>query len=198
MSPTLRRAVLGLALVGTGAAVWAVSGDPADDVGAPRRAPRTAPTEVAPRIGSIAAGSDAGAAVPPARGERPATARATGPLDLARARRTLPDAPVADVFGARSWDPPPRRPSARELAARPPAPPPAPPQAPPLPFGYVGMLGDGDTTTVFLSRGEATLAATVGATVDGQYRIDAVDDRAVHLTYLPLDQRQSLSIVPSP
>lgn len=242
MNATLRRAVLGGALIGTVAAVWAVSREDSttavDDDAQARAARRVRPVATGPEMGSgvngridprsgeaVRGAGRAAAVDAPRPGDARAVGRSTvptpaspggaaevgldagpaavagvaGPLDLARIRRALPDAPAPDAFGARSWDPPPRKPTAKELAARSaPAAPPPPPQAPPLPFGYLGMLGDGDSTTVFLSRGEASLAAKVGDTIDGLYRVDAIDDRHVQLTYLPLDARQSLPLEPKP
>lgn len=74
------------------------------------------------------------------------------------------------------------------------APPPPPPQAPPLPFVYVGMLADDDRTTVFLSQGSRDIAVRNGETIDGTYRVDAVRADRIELTYLPLNQRQTLSL----
>jgi hypothetical protein len=102
----------------------------------------------------------------------------------------------ADAFEAKSWDPPAPRLTARERAQRELeayVPPPAP-QAPPLPFRYVGMLGDDDATTVFLSVGDRDLAARVGDTIDGSYRLESADGRNLVFTYLPLGQQQTLYI----
>lgn len=104
------------------------------------------------------------------------------PRDLAR---TPLAAEVPDAFAARSWRPPP--PPARAAA-------PSAPVAPPLPFAYIGKLLDEGATTVFLARGAQNLAVKLGETIDGQYRLDALNEGAVTLTYLPLAQQQTLSL----
>jgi hypothetical protein len=78
-------------------------------------------------------------------------------------------------------------------AAVPPAPPPAP-QAPPLPFSYLGKLVDGGKAVVFLASGDRNWAVRSGDTIDGSYRVDAIGDGTMTLTYLALDVRQELAI----
>ncbi len=123
-----------------------------------------------------------------------AVADANG-LDLSRLRRG-PVTKPEDAFGARSWDPPPRKLTPREakaqreaaVAATP------PPQAPPLPYTYLGMLDGDDGRTVFLEQQDRSLAAHQGDVLDGAWRLDAADDVRIVFTYLPLDRQQSLSI----
>ena len=189
----LRRGLLALAAVATLGALWWVesgAGDPAAvDVAPPRRATAT-PAVPAP-------GASVAAATLPARtsGAGVATpAPSGGGIDLSRLQRNARGA-AANAFEVRSWEPPPQRLSARELREQQAAaPPPPPPQAPPLPFTYLGRLVDGATTTVFLSEGGRDLAVTTGATVSGRWRLDAAGERALSFTYLPLGQRQSLSL----
>lgn len=114
-------------------------------------------------------------------------------LDVSRVVRTR-GGKVADAFAPRNWQPAPSPAAIREMQAREILPPPPPPQAPPLPFTYVGRLTEPDRTTVFLSTGSRDIAAAVGETIDGTYRVDAVTATRVELTYLPLDQRQSLTL----
>jgi hypothetical protein len=81
------------------------------------------------------------------------------------------------------------------------APPPvpaAPPQAPPLPFSYLGKLIDAERITVFLFNGNRTWAVGSGDTIDGAYRVDAIGDRTMTLTYLALGIRQELEIGGAP
>ncbi len=116
-------------------------------------------------------------------------------LDLSRLRRG-PVAKPEDAFGARSWDPPPRKLTPREakaqreaaVAATP------PPQAPPLPYTYLGMLDSDDGRTVFLEQQDRSLAAHKGDVLDGAWRLDEATDARIVFTYLPLDRQQSLSI----
>lgn len=129
--------------------------------------------------------------------------RATGPakqdpnvaLDLSRAKRGASPPKSNDAFGARSWNPPPKKLTPKELAAQRAVEelPPPPPQAPPLPFTYVGMLGDEDETTVFLSLQENSYAVKKGDVINGTYRVEEAEAGRVVLTYLPLDQRQTLT-----
>ena len=63
-----------------------------------------------------------------------------------------------------------------------------------MPFSFVGMLGDQAKPTAFLARNEALLLVTAGDTLDGTYHVDTVSAREIVLTYLPLNQRQSISI----
>lgn len=115
-------------------------------------------------------------------------------IDLSRLERA-PSGKVSDAFASRNWEPPPPPMSVREMREREaPPPPPPPPQAPPLPFTYLGMLAESGRTTVFLARGTRDIAAAVGETIDGTYRVEAITPERIELTYLPLSQRQSLSL----
>jgi len=100
-----------------------------------------------------------------------------------------------DAFGAKNWNPPPRKLTPKEVAAQQAvvAPPPPPPQAPPLPFTYVGMVGDEDETTVFLAQQDVNHAVRKGDVINGTYRVEEAEAGRVVLTYLPLDQRQTLT-----
>lgn len=99
--------------------------------------------------------------------------------------------PQLDLFAAHSWyvaPPPP-----------PPAPPPAPvapppPMAPPLPFAFLGKLQEPERLRVFLLRGERTYTVSEGDVLDGAYRVERVTDAQISLTYLPLNQTQTLAL----
>lgn len=93
-------------------------------------------------------------------------------------------------FAASSWLPPPpvEVPVVPEVRA------PAP-TAPPVPFTYVGELdAKAAKPQVFLSNGERLLIVSPGEVVDDQYRVESVSESDVVLTYLPLNQTQSVSI----
>jgi hypothetical protein len=102
----------------------------------------------------------------------------------------------ADIFTPRSWLLPPPPP--------PPPPPPAPPApsvvapppvAPPLPFAFVGALDEkGKSRQVFLSKGDQLIVVKASDVVDATYRIDQITDNSVVITYLPLNQQQTLPI----
>lgn len=100
--------------------------------------------------------------------------------------------------------PPPPPPPPPEVA-----PPPPPPMAPPFPHRWVGRFNDepvlvasgasGASTGTGLQR--AVLAGPVstwvvkaGDVIEGQWRIDQIQDRQMRLTYLPLKQSLSISM----
>ena len=107
-------------------------------------------------------------------------------LDLLKRPRNV--SMSGDAFGAKSW------------VIVPPPPPPAPivveaPRAPPLPFRFMGQVDDGrGNITYFLLRGTATLAASVGESIDNIYRLERAEGGVLHFIYLPLQTRQSLQI----
>lgn len=73
-----------------------------------------------------------------------------------------------------------------------------PPPPPPLPFAYMGKMLDDGEIVVFLTRGDRNYVVRKGATIDGQYRVDAIHDRTMVLTYLPAKAKQSLTIGSAP
>lgn len=94
--------------------------------------------------------------------------------------------PAGGLFGSRSWTPPP-----------PPLPkptPPPPPTAPPLPFTFLGKKVEDGAWEVFLARGDQTLIVRQHAVIDNTYRVDAIKPPTIVLTYLPLNQVQTLTI----
>lgn len=98
-----------------------------------------------------------------------------------------------DIFSPHSWLPPP--PPAPPPQAAAPAPAPAPPMAPPLPFSFFGLVDEkGQARRVFLTKGDQLVIVKTNDVVEGQYRIDRITENAVDLTYLPLNQKQSISI----
>lgn len=99
---------------------------------------------------------------------------------------------ASDPFGVLSWLPPP-----------PPPPPPAPsapvqeaaPVAPPLPFAYVGTFNaDAVKPQVFLSSGERLLIVSPGDVIDARYRLESITDATAVFTYLPLNEKQIMSL----
>jgi hypothetical protein len=73
-----------------------------------------------------------------------------------------------------------------------------PPPPPPVPFAYMGKMLEGGETVVFLTRGDRNYVVRKGATIDGQYRVDAIGPRTMVLTYLPAKAKQSLAIGSAP
>jgi len=96
-------------------------------------------------------------------------------------------------LAAKAAAPPPPPPPA-PVVALPPPPPPPPPTAPPLPYSFVGMLEDKSRPQAFLARGEVLNIVKVGDVIDNSYRVEALSASQVVLTYLPLNQTQTLSV----
>lgn len=61
----------------------------------------------------------------------------------------------------------------------------APPAPPPFPYQWVGSLTDSRPRAV-LNNAQRSAVVGVGDVVDGRWRIDAVEARALRITYLPL------------
>jgi hypothetical protein len=136
------------------------------------------PQATAPRVASHVNASDT--AVDPTPRERLAALRA--PL--------LPEA-QNDPFSVQSWLPPPPPAATAPVAVVPQA----PPVAPPLPFAYVGTLNRvQDKPQVFLANGDQLLIVSPGEVIDGRYRFESIEGTGAVFTYLPLNERQVMTI----
>jgi hypothetical protein len=128
--------------------------------------------------------------LPPAARPAEASSAEVPALDLDRLAARKRGEPAGDPFRAQSWQ------SLAEAEARrnaPPPPPPPRPQAPPLPFTYMGKLIDDGRIVVFLTQGDRNHIVRQGDTIDGTWRVDAVTEQHLSLTYLPLKQKQELA-----
>lgn len=97
--------------------------------------------------------------------------------------------------------PPPPPPPPPEVA-----PPPPPPMAPPFPHRWVGRFNDLPATPAsgampgpavqraVLAGPLATWVVKAGDVIEGQWRVDQIQDRQMRLTYLPLKQSLSISM----
>lgn len=110
------------------------------------------------------------------------------------------NAEAGELFKSTSWTP--ERPKIslqqqqaelEKQRAKAKAPPPAP-KPPPLPFKYIGKIIDGNKIQVFLADSEQNYVVRLGGHIEDQYRIDAMNDETITLTYLPLDAKQTLAI----
>jgi hypothetical protein len=123
------------------------------------------------------------------RGERrPAPAAQTEApteLQLEQLKRPEFSDKAGELFPSQTWDAPPPK-----VAPAPPE----PPRAPPLPFAYFGRMADAGKAVVFLSRAGRDFAVRQGETIEGTYRVDEIRKDALLLTYLPLQQQQTLVI----
>lgn len=104
-------------------------------------------------------------------------------LQIERLDRRKFSAQAGDIFGPQSWVPPPPPSAAKSV-----------PKPPPLQFKYLGKVVEGDETRVFLSLADRNYIVKAGEAINGQYRMDEVNDHAITLTYLPLDAKQMLAI----
>lgn len=96
------------------------------------------------------------------------------------------DKPYEGLFASQSWTPPP---------PPPPKPlPPPPPTAPPLPFTYLGKKLEGGAWEVYLARRDQTFIVNVQTVIENTYRVDEIKPPTLSLTYLPLNQTQTLTI----
>jgi hypothetical protein len=145
-------------------------------------------------VGNVTEASAGAASEPVARVPRPVTGQPAPALDLRGLHRSPGLDPDGDPFEPRSFRPAPAKVSATPEPVALAAPPPPPPQAPPLPFTYIGRLSADLDTTVFLAMGERYLVLKPGDVIDNTYKLEEVSDSALVLTYLPLSQRQRLSI----
>ena len=98
-------------------------------------------------------------------------------------RPALPET-VKDMFPAKSWyvPPPPVLVQVR-------------PSAPPLSFQYIGKMVDADNrAAVFLEKQRRIFIVREGDAIDGNYRVDAIAPPVMTLTYIPLDEKQTMQI----
>ena len=135
-------------------------------------APVTRRDDAPPRPRSLPADSEL-----PELGER---------LERAQAVPGLPD-PVPDLFGARTWSPPPARVKPGQAAA-------AAPVAPPFPYAITGSADTGTGPVAVFSRQNQDFAVKAGELLEQTYRVDAIDAQSVTVTYLPLGLTQVVAI----
>lgn len=121
-------------------------------------------------------------------------------LDISKLGQRTFDPSAGKLFVSKNWTP--KKPAltleeqaakAEEQRAKADALPPAP-TAPPLQFKYAGKAISENQTWVFLSRSGENHIAKIGGKVTDQYRLDAINDTAITLTYLPLNIKQTLTI----
>ena len=87
------------------------------------------------------------------------------------------------LFGSQNWTPPP-----------PPAAPPPPPMAPPLPYTYIGKKFENNRWEVYLAKGEQTYIVLENTVLENNNHVDSIKPPTLTLTYLPLQQVQTLTI----
>ena len=65
---------------------------------------------------------------------------------------------------------------------------------PPLPYKFLGKFNDGTELLVFLGRGEQSLVAKHGETLEGRYKIVDITEKNIEFVYLPREEKQTLVI----
>lgn len=132
----------------------------------------------------------------PSDGDR--SLRRLGPPErvLAIKPRTVED-DVAPVFATPLANaapaPPPNPPAVPALVG-----PPLPPPAPALPFKAFGRYVEDGRAGIFVLHQGRSMVVRTGDVIDGQYRVERIDEQQMTLLYLPLNERQTLEIGPAP
>jgi hypothetical protein len=178
-------------LIAAGAATFAIafhfSGSGGDDIVQPV-------ARSADHSGIAASAATVPAGLAPAT-NAPGAARAgdvPAAPDLPR-RTSITASASKDPFAPKGWlpPPPPPLPAAPAMAA----PPPPPPTAPPVPFRFVGLIEEKSAKpAAFIAKGEALYVVHVGDVVETNYRVESFNSAQVVVTYLPLQQRQTIEV----
>jgi hypothetical protein len=117
-------------------------------------------------------------------------------LSMEKLSRQSAQKKTVDLFAVASWQAPAAALPQPVIAQ--PAPPP-PPVAPPLPFAYMGKFTEpSGKVVVYLGQGDKAHTVSVGDTVGGTYRVEALDSKQLTFTYVPLDIKQTLPIGNAP
>lgn len=95
-----------------------------------------------------------------------------------------------DLFRFVSFQPSPPK----TLPSSPPPPPPRP-SAPAFPYQYFGRMVDVNGKTVtYLARGDALIPIQARQLLDNAYRIDAVTEARIVVTYVPLEEKIVIAV----
>lgn len=95
-----------------------------------------------------------------------------------------------ELFGSRSWAPPPAPPKAPQAPVVE-APPPAP-TPPPMPYRVAGQVVHDGVAQVVLAKGDRVITVREGQLLEDGYRVDSIRADGVTLVYIPLDARQHI------
>jgi hypothetical protein len=191
---------LGWALLGVMALTGFVALQPAPDdelaVDGANRAGRAAATQA--QEGRAATDRPTGQAQPAAARAQPASRGASTPSPQ-QARELAGWAMAWQARASEPWSA--TRPEARWSWAsqQPPPPPPPPvqeaaePMAPSFPYAWVGRYVD-DAPRAVIAGPNRTWVLRQGDVIDGQWRLGAVAERQLTVTYLPLNQDQTVAL----
>jgi len=192
----MRRPILIALALALGATFWLQQGEDGDTVEVAERRGSARPQPASPpaaSIGQRAGGDGVDAATAAWLVERVQAWQAV------RAQtEALPPARAMTAAAPSGWAP----------AVPPPPPPPARPArvadaapvAPPFPHQWVGRFDDEASASskplrrVVISGAVSTWVLREGDVIEGQWRIDQIQERLVRLTYLPLQQSQTVAM----
>jgi hypothetical protein len=168
-------------LAGAGAAVFALayhfSGSDSDGV-----------------VQSVGRAGDAPADTTRASAERAQPPSASSAAPGLPTRSEIAKSAAKDPFAARGWLPPPPAPAPAPVVAVDATPAPAP-TAPPVPFRFVGLIEEkAAKPAAFIAKGDALFVVHVGDVVESTYRVESFNSAQVVVTYLPLQQRQTIEV----
>jgi len=133
----------------------------------------------------------------------PRSAERTSPAATPNTPAPWPAAPTAatrstwiavSASGIAAWGPPaapPTPPSSRNAPAAQ-----AAPDPPPFPYTLIGRLDDGEPQAL-LSGPNRSFGVKAADVIDGQWRVDEVQPRALTLTWLPGGIKRTLAFAPS-
>jgi hypothetical protein len=146
-------------------------------------------------VQSVARAGDAAASAEPAHAApAPGAATAAPVAPPLPTRSKITQSAAKDPFAARGWLPPPPPPAPAPVVAVVAEPPP-PPTAPPVPFRFVGLLEEkASKPAAFIAKGDALYVVRVGDVVENTYRVESFNSAQVVVTYLPLQQRQTIEV----
>lgn len=153
-----------------------------------RSAPGQVPSQVRQERNALPTGQRAQPASRSASMPTPQQARELTLWAAAWQRRSAEPWPAAPADARWSWasqqPPPPPPPPVQEAAA---------PMAPAFPYAWVGRYVD-DTPRAVIAGPNRTWVLRQGDEIEGQWRVGAVAERQLTVTYLPLNQDQTVAL----
>lgn len=173
MMPKQRWLIIGSILLATLAAGYMIDDEPLPEKSTTKKSATTksvasSGTQVSRRSGT--SDKEGAAAAAPLGFPDPATADAVA------------QAETIDPFRNKSW------------VVAPPPPPPAKPTAPPLPFEYLGKIMEDSGVRVFLNHQGKNLIVKTGDVINSSYTVLNIAGNQMTFLYLPLREKQALSI----
>jgi hypothetical protein len=152
-----------------------------------------APSDSDTVVPSAARADDSTPAAPRASVDPAAAGAAAAPGLPTRSK--IEQAAAKDPFAARGWLAPVAPAASPTTTVATVVVPPPPPTAPPVPFRFVGLLEEKSAKpAAFIAKGDALFVVHVGDVVESVYRVESFNSAQVVVTYLPLQQRQTIEV----